>query len=58
MRYRLTQTKRPLSAGEKWLLIADLLDAFEADYRAIYPNDPSPFDEGFRESLLKLIIPK
>ena len=58
LRYRLTQQKVPRSLGEKWLLIADCLDALEADYRDIYPDEPSPFSEGFKESLRKLIIPR
>lgn len=44
--------------GEKWLFIAELLDALEADYRQVYPDDDPPFEEGFRESLRHLILPK
>jgi len=58
VRYRLTQRKVPRGNGQKWLLIADMLDALEEDYRRIYPDEEPPFDEGYKESLRKLIIPK
>ena len=56
MRYLLGQRKNPLTRRQKWLLIARLLDALEEDYRKIYPDDIPPFEDGFEESLRKLII--
>lgn len=58
MRYRLTQQKVKRQPAEKWLLIAEMLDGLEEDYRRIYPDDDPPFEEGYRESLRKLMIPK
>jgi len=58
MRYRLTQRKVQRGNGQKWLLIAEMLDALEEDYRRIYPDEPSPFETGYREALRQLIIPK
>jgi len=58
VRYRLTQQKVKRQPGEKWLLIAELLDALEEDYRRIYSDDVPPFEEGYRESLRKLMIPR
>ena len=58
MRYRLTQQKVKRQPAEKWLLIAELLDALEEDYRRIYPDDDPPFEEEYKESLRKLLIPK
>jgi hypothetical protein len=58
VRYLLGQRKNPLTRRQKWLLIARLLDALEEDYRRIYPDDDSPFEEGYKESLRKLMIPK
>ena len=58
MRYRLTQQKVKRQSAEKWLLIAELLDALEEDYCRIYPDDVPPFEEGYRESLRKLMIPR
>ena len=55
MRYLLGQRKNPLTRRQKWLLIARLLDALEEDYRKIYPNDIPPFEDGFEESLRKLL---
>ena len=57
VRYRLTQRKVKRAPGDKWLLIAEMLDALEEDYRRIYPNDDPPFEEGFRQSLRQLILP-
>ena len=57
VRYRLTQKKVKRAPGDKWLLIAEWLDALEEDYRRIYPNDDPPFEDGFKESLRKLVIP-
>jgi hypothetical protein len=58
VRYRLTQRKVRRADGQKWLLIAELLDALEEDYRRIYPDEAPPFEEGYKEALRKLIIPK
>ena len=55
VRYLLSQQKHPLTRRQKWLLIARLLDALEEDYRRIYPNDDPPFEEGFEESIRKLV---
>ena len=58
VRYRLTQKKVQRGDGQKWLLIAELLDALEEDYRRIYPADAPPFEKGYQEALRQLIIPK
>ncbi|SNU03276.1 hypothetical protein SAMN06298211_101462 [Prevotellaceae bacterium MN60] len=55
VRFLLSQQKRPLTRRQKWLLIARLLDALEHDYRQVYPDDMSPFDEGYEESIRKLM---
>jgi hypothetical protein len=55
VRYLLSQQKRPLTRRQKWLLIARLLDALEHDYRQVYPDDTSPFTEGYEESIRKLM---
>ena len=55
VRYLLGQRKNPLTRRQKWLLTARLLDALEEDYRRIYPDDILPFEEGFEESLRKLL---
>lgn len=44
--------KRAATPREKWLLLADLLDCLERDFRAVYPDEPSPFPNGYRDSLL------
>jgi len=33
----------------KWLLIAEMLDALEEDYRRIYPDDDPPFISFFNK---------
>ena len=55
VRYILCQRKRPLTPRQKWLMIARLLDALEHDYQEVYPDDTSPFDEGYEESIRKLM---
>ena len=55
VRFLLSQQKRPLTRRQKWLLIARLLDALECDYQQIYPDDNPPFDEGYEESIRKLM---
>jgi hypothetical protein len=55
VRYLLGQRKNPLTRRQKWLLIARLLDALEEDYRRIYSDDIPPFEEGFEDSLRKLL---
>ena len=40
---------------EKWLLLAEMLDALEEDFRRIYPNDTPPFEHGYKETLKKLM---
>jgi len=32
-----------------------MLDAIEADFRQVYPDSPPPFEEGFEDSIRKLI---
>lgn len=50
--------KRAATPHEKWLLLADLLDSLERDFRAVYPDAPSPFPDGYRDSLFHLLGPK
>ena len=38
-----------LQAFVKWLLIAEMLDALEEDYRRIYPDDDPPFISFFNK---------
>ena len=56
VRYLLCQRKNPLTRRQKWLLIARLLDALEEDYRRVYPDDNPPFEDGFEESIRKLMM--
>ena len=51
--------KKPrLIAYRKWELIAEVLDRLEEDYLKAYPDEPPVFDEGFKETLRNLMIPK
>ena len=56
VRYFLRKPDMP--AYRKWQLIADLLDRLEEDYLKAFPDETPIFDEGFKETLLKLVIPK
>ena len=56
MRYFLKKPDLPVY--RKWELIAELLDRLEADYQRAYPDEPPIFDEGFKETLRKLTIPR
>lgn len=55
VRFLLSQQKRPLTRRQKWLLIARLLDALEHDYQEIYPDDNSPFEEGYEGNMRGLM---
>ena len=54
VRFFLKKPKFP--AYRKWELIAELLDKLEEDYLKDHPDEPPIFDEGFSESLRKLLI--
>ena len=54
VRYHLLNPE--LSTYQKWQLIAEALDSLEHDFQETFPNEPTIFPQGFRESLFELVI--
>jgi hypothetical protein len=47
--------KPGLSSYQKWQLIAKVLDSLEHDFQETFPNEPTIFPQGFRETLFALV---
>ena len=50
--------KPDLPGYRKWQLLAELLDRLEEDYLTVFPDEAPIFDNGFKEALRELVIPK
>jgi hypothetical protein len=49
---------RKQTRWERLLLLCQVLDQLERDYRTIYPDEKPIIDSGFEETLRDLVIPK
>ena len=49
---------RKQTRWERLLLLCQVLDQLESDYRSIYPDEKPIFESSFEETLRDLVIPE